>query len=162
HQLALDHQRELQSIIDTYAGLYLDDQLMQKEAKAQNITVDDLLKQIKASEVTDAGIHSFYDANAPQIGKPFAAVSVQLGQYLRQQATEKARRTYLDGLRTKYAARVTLEPLREPVEALGPSRGRADAPVTIVEFSDFQCPFCQKLAPVLKQLLDKYPQDVRL
>lgn len=43
-----------------------------------------------------------------------------------------------------------------------PSLGPATAPVTIVEFSDFQCPFCARSAPVLKELLSKYPDQVRL
>jgi protein-disulfide isomerase len=43
-----------------------------------------------------------------------------------------------------------------------PSLGPASAPVTIIEFSDFQCPFCARAVPTVKQLLAKYPQDVRL
>lgn len=41
-------------------------------------------------------------------------------------------------------------------------RGKADAPVTILEYSDFQCPYCAKIAPILTQLLAKYPEDVRI
>jgi cyclophilin family peptidyl-prolyl cis-trans isomerase/protein-disulfide isomerase len=40
--------------------------------------------------------------------------------------------------------------------------GPANAAVTIYEYSDFQCPFCSRVAPVLKQLQAKYPRDVRL
>ncbi|MFT5145023.1 MAG: protein-disulfide isomerase [Rhodothermales bacterium] len=43
-----------------------------------------------------------------------------------------------------------------------PSLGPDSAPVTIVEFSDFQCPFCARATPTVKQLLAKYPEDVRL
>lgn len=43
-----------------------------------------------------------------------------------------------------------------------PVFGPKDAPVTIVEFSDFQCPYCAKLDPVLKQVLAKYPKEVKL
>jgi protein-disulfide isomerase len=43
-----------------------------------------------------------------------------------------------------------------------PIRGRQDAPVTIVEFSDFQCPFCARSQPMLEQALAKYPERVRL
>lgn len=41
-------------------------------------------------------------------------------------------------------------------------KGRKDAPVTIVEFSDFQCPYCARLQPVLQDVLNAYPDDVRL
>jgi len=43
-----------------------------------------------------------------------------------------------------------------------PTRGNPEAPVTIVEFSDFQCPFCARAQSVLKQVIDTYPKDVRL
>jgi protein-disulfide isomerase len=43
-----------------------------------------------------------------------------------------------------------------------PVRGPPNAPVTIVEFSDFQCPFCAGSVPILKQLLKNYPDQVRL
>ena len=43
-----------------------------------------------------------------------------------------------------------------------PMRGPADAKVTIVEFSDFQCPYCAKAIGEVNQVLAKYPKDVRL
>jgi protein-disulfide isomerase len=41
-------------------------------------------------------------------------------------------------------------------------RGNPDAPVTIVEFSDFQCPYCQAAEPIIGEVLDKYKDKVRL
>jgi len=41
------------------------------------------------------------------------------------------------------------------------TRGPVHAPVTIVEFSDFQCPFCRNAAPALQELLRQYPDGVR-
>ena len=43
-----------------------------------------------------------------------------------------------------------------------PSRGPKNAPVTIVEFSDFQCPFCGRVEPTLKQIEDEYKGKVRI
>jgi len=42
-----------------------------------------------------------------------------------------------------------------------PVRGDAQGPVTIVEFSDFQCPFCARAAPIISDVLKKYPKGVR-
>jgi protein-disulfide isomerase len=41
-------------------------------------------------------------------------------------------------------------------------KGDKNAPVTIVEFSDFQCPYCARLQPTLNQVLEAYPKDVKL
>ncbi|MDP3995762.1 MAG: DsbA family protein [bacterium] len=49
----------------------------------------------------------------------------------------------------------------QPEESPGHVRGNPEAPVTIVEFSDFQCPFCQRFHPTMKQILENYPEDVR-
>jgi protein-disulfide isomerase len=43
-----------------------------------------------------------------------------------------------------------------------PSKGPADAPVTIVEFSDFECPFCGGLFPTLKRVEQNYSEKVRI
>ncbi len=48
-----------------------------------------------------------------------------------------------------------------PVSAKDPQKGRADAPVTIVEISDFQCPFCARVTPTLKQIEETYKDQVR-
>jgi len=42
-----------------------------------------------------------------------------------------------------------------------PSRGPIDAPITIHEFSDFQCPYCARASLVVEELVDKYPDDIR-
>jgi protein-disulfide isomerase len=43
-----------------------------------------------------------------------------------------------------------------------PSRGPKDAPVTILHYTDFQCPVCKRVAPTLDQLADAYPKGVRI
>jgi len=53
-----------------------------------------------------------------------------------------------------------VERLRVPLD--GPSKGPANAKVNIVEFSDFQCPFCSRVVPTVEQILKAYPNDVRV
>jgi protein-disulfide isomerase len=55
-----------------------------------------------------------------------------------------------------------LEPPRVSVAAEGPSLGPADAPVTIIEFSDFQCPYCGRASNTVKQIHERYPKQVRI
>ena len=54
----------------------------------------------------------------------------------------------------------TRKELDEAIAGL-PVRGNPDAPVTIVEFSDFQCPYCSRGADTMEQVLEKYPNDVK-
>ena len=49
-----------------------------------------------------------------------------------------------------------------PFDAAQPTKGPADAKVTIIEVSDFQCPFCNRVNPTIKQILEAYPKDVRI
>lgn len=51
---------------------------------------------------------------------------------------------------------------RKDVAAIGPTKGPADAKITLVEFSDFECPACGAAQPELAKLVAKYPNDVRL
>lgn len=52
--------------------------------------------------------------------------------------------------------------LREVDEENDHIRGKKDAPITLVEYSDFECPFCGRFAPTVEQVLEKYPDDVRI
>ena len=55
-----------------------------------------------------------------------------------------------------------IEPPRIDVAAEGPSLGPAGAPVTIIEFSDYQCPFCKRAEPTVREIAKRYPEQVRL
>ena len=83
-----------------------------------------------------------------------------------EQKVNEQRQSYVQGLRGQSKVTVLLQ---EPTSARydvsgdrGFARGPKDAPVTIVEFSDFQCPFCKTANATVKQVLDKYPGKVRL
>jgi protein-disulfide isomerase len=161
-QLQINHDRELQSLVESGTSDYLDGRVLQTEAQARGLSVDQLTQTLKGPPVTDAQVRAFYDQHQSQIKQPFAAVSAEITRYLTDQATLRGKRGYASALRTKYAARVTLEPLRVEIAGDGPSRGPRDARITIVEFADFECPYCRQMAPFLKRLLDDYPRDVRL
>lgn len=82
---------------------------------------------------------------------------------LKQTGLPETRRQYLERVREHPEARTVLPPgkdggLFDPARL----RGSPQAPVMIVEFSDFQCPFCRKVQPILKNLLAKYEGRVSL
>jgi protein-disulfide isomerase len=69
----------------------------------------------------------------------------------------------VDSLKGKYGAKSYLEPVRTVIPTAGrPSQGPADAPVTIVEFADFQCPYCGGLSPTLRKIQEDYKDRLRV
>jgi protein-disulfide isomerase len=141
----------------------IDEHVLALEAAARKTTAAALLNAVKAAAPTDAELHAFYDEHRADVSRlPFEAVKPQIEEYLQGEASDAARQRYLETLRDKYHAVLGWEPLREQLDASGPERGPADARITIVEFSDFQCPYCRRLAPILKQLQDANPTQVRL
>jgi protein-disulfide isomerase len=80
-----------------------------------------------------------------------------------QQGQDAAFTNLLAKLRKDYGYKSLIEPERAKVGSEGhPSRGPATAPVTIVEFSDFECPYCGGLYPTLKRLEQTYKDKIRI
>jgi len=119
----------------------------------------------KAKEVTPEEIHRVYELNKATLQKPEPEVADQLRTVLREQNEATRRHEFANTLRSNAKVAVYLEPpdpFRAAVGSDGPSRGLPTAPVTIVEFEDFQCPFCRKAQDTLQQVLVKYKDTVRL
>ena len=120
----------------------------------------------RVTEVTEPEVASFYAANIREMqGRPLPEVAPLIARFLTEQKRETARREVLAELRKAGASvQVLLEAPRYavPVESTDPQLGNATAPITVVEFSDFQCPYCQRAAPTLRQLQEKYGDKVRV
>jgi protein-disulfide isomerase len=130
------------------------------------MSVDDMFSaeiEDKLSEVTDEQVDQFYEAQKARIQQPKEEVAEQIRQYLSGQQAQQAQQALIGSLREKYEVSSFLEPMRTEVAAGdGPAQGPADAPVTIVEFSDFQCPFCSRVIPTLERVTEEYGEKVRL
>jgi protein-disulfide isomerase len=140
--------------------------LIDGEAKARGIDRAALVKneiEAKVSPPTDAEVAAWYKSNATRVeGAPLDKVAGAIKTLLVQERTRAARQQYLDGLKTRTAVAILLEPPRFKVAEAGrPSRGPAGAPVEIVEFSDFQCPFCLRAHPTVTQVLSTYGDRIR-
>jgi protein-disulfide isomerase len=148
----------------------LDQKLVEAEAKKKGVTVDDLAKSEVDSKVpdpTDDEVSAYYQAHQGQINQPFDQVKDKIRQGLKDQAIQKARAVYLQGLMEQAVNDGELVLLLRPPKAPvtpdpGRLRGDPKAPVTIVEFADFSCPYCRKVEPTLSELLAKYPGKVNL
>ncbi|HET8646969.1 MAG TPA: thioredoxin domain-containing protein, partial [Vicinamibacteria bacterium] len=141
--------------------------LVEKEAAARGISADEVMRteiEAKVPAVTEAEQKAFYEQNKARIGNMTEAEAMkQIENYLRQQKLRERQVAYVTELKGKTPVRVMLEPPRVQVAVSDdPVKGPATAPVTIVEFSDFQCPFCSRVNPALKQVTDTYGDKVRV
>jgi len=140
--------------------------VLEAEAKRRGISVDKLQEEevdSKISEPSEAEVRGYYLAVRSEINKPFEDVKSQLQKAVKMLKVAEARQDYANSLRAKNEVVVLLSPPKVEV-AFDPSRvlGNPKAPITIVEFSDFQCPYCLKAEATLKDLLVKYDGKVRL
>jgi protein-disulfide isomerase len=139
--------------------------LIEKEAEARGVTPEALYEaevQRKAV-VTDADAKAYYDQNKSRMGGAAEADALrQIKTGLGQQREQERRAAFARELRAKHDVKVLLEPYRVPVDVgTAPLRGNPKAPVTIVEFSDFQCPFCVRARPTVNKVREVYGDRVR-
>jgi predicted DsbA family dithiol-disulfide isomerase len=142
----------------------INEKLLEAEAKKRNLSREKLLEQEADSKVpvpTDPEVEAIYEAQRARIGRPLADVKEQLRRAIQEARKERARDDYLDRLRAAAEVSIFLRPPKievtyDPARFRGPS----DAPVVIVEFSDFQCPFCLRAVPTVQAVLDKYGSRV--
>ena len=143
--------------------------LIEQAAKGKGMAVEQFTEAEVASRikpVTEGQIVSFFQENQSQMqGQPLQAMTTPIRNYLEEQERANAYRALVSDLK-KAGPAVTMvldAPRSEvAVEPDDPVIGPAGAPVTIVEFSDFQCPFCQRVAPTLKRVRDAYGDRVRI
>ncbi len=138
--------------------------LLEVEAESRGITTDELwAKEVEGRvvEPSDHVVDSFYQAR--RIGVAKDSIAPRIRQFLKEEQRAGAARALLASLREKHPVKDYLEPERAEVEASGfPSKGPMDAPVTIVEFADFECPYCRQILPSLARLEETYGDKVRL
>ena len=144
------------------------ERLLAQEAARRGVTVDALLQAelgAKLPPVADEEVDRFYEANRGRLPDQ-PGIKDQVRTYLQGQRAAEGRAAFVRDLRARGGVTVSL-PLppvtRHQVSVAGaPSRGPADAAVTIVEFTDYHCPFCRRVQPTLEQVLARYPTQVRL
>ena len=165
-QMSANLARTEHQILETNLFRLLEDKLFEAEASKRGITKEAFLEKElagKIKEPSDQEIQTFYEANKQRLNKPLDQAADQIRQYLRAENRGKAMGEIADRLKAEYGVTVLLPPLRAKVGTEGsPSRGPKEAPVTIVEFSDFQCPYCARLTKTLKEVAAKYGDQVRV
>jgi len=140
----------------------IDNKLIEQKAKSEHLTVDQLVERdVKPTvkDPTDDQMEVYYEGL--DTDQPYQVVRGKILDKIRQLRLEKALAAYADKLRTQSTVYVTLAPPRvdvgvETAQMLGPK----NAPVTLIEFADYECPYCQKVAPDLRKLQAEFGDKV--
>jgi protein-disulfide isomerase len=143
-------------------------QVLTAEAAKRNTTIDNLTESeiiAKIGPVSDVDIDSFMKTQ--QLDTNNSSLRNKVAAALKMDRANAARQRFVSSLFTTYNLNITLptppDPPKETVRGQNTTlAGPADASVTVIVFSDFQCPYCQKLAGTLAQLRQQFPKDVKV
>jgi protein-disulfide isomerase len=144
------------------------ERILAREAAKRGMSVQALLQAESANvePVTEEEVDAAFDAQKDRAKGDPALLRAQIRSQLQGQKAAAHQRAFLDSLRGGAQVSVHLEapPIRRtPLNLAGaPSKGPDSAPVTIVEFQDFHCPFCERVQPVLAALEARYGDRIRL
>lgn len=141
--------------------------LIEQKAKAEGKDPEALLRgvaeQASSAPIAEDQLKAMYEQLKPRLGdKSFEEVKPILENMMKQEAQKGAVMTYIENLKKEANVKILLEEPKVEVKAEGPSKGPADAPVTIVEFSDFECPYCSRAAQTIDKVVENNAGKVRL
>ena len=165
--LIFDVQEQVYKLRKDELELSINDTLLDQEAQKRKITTNALLDaEVKTKPVTDEQAQAFYDQNKDRVSGDFTQTKDAIRQYLEQAQVRQAERAFVQKLRATATIQSFLVEPESPVFSISttdqPSLGKADAPVTIVAFTDYQCPSCAAMHPELERLVKEYGDKVRL
>ena len=162
----LDQQRF--EAIEAFALRRVNEILVDARAEAEGLDRQAYLEREIASRnptPTEEQIQIFYQQNLSQMrGRSVDEVRGQISDYLVQQGAIRTESDFLAELRRDAGVSVTLDPPRLQLdlpESAMARNGGADAPVTLVEFADFECTFCRRAHTTVERLLAEYGDTIR-
>jgi|GEM_PF-189828 len=142
------------------------EKMLSLEAAARGITVAELIEQEVSAEVKPLSreeLGKLYEINRTRLQGTREEVEKQITDFVTRQRMESSRKGFVEELAMKYGVKYDLPPVRFDIETAGhPSFGPDDAPVTIIEFSDFECPHCAKAPAELHKVYEEFAGKVRI
>jgi protein-disulfide isomerase len=143
---------------------FIDDQLLEMQAKKESVSLDELFKRhvsIQVQEPTEDQLRFYYEG--VKTDESYEVARSKIIDTVHQLRTKKARDAYLTELRGEYDVVVELDQPSAHVEAGNdPRLGSENAPVQLIEFADYECPYCQKVNEGLNRLRDQFGDQVSL
>ena len=145
----------------------INDTLLAQEAQRRKITIHALLDaEVRPKTVTDEEVRKFYEENKDRVSGDLAQTKDAIRRYLEQIEVRRSERAFLDRLRATALLQVFLIAPESPVFSIStidqPSLGNTNAAVTIVVFTDYQCPTCAVIHPELERLVKEFGDKIRI
>lgn len=156
------NQFELYDARREFLDNLIEERLLDDAAKKAGVSTKEYVLGKNGAVVSEQEIADFYAKNEAALGGTLDQWRERIQEHLEVELYDQRKSALAEKLKAEREVRILLEAPRITVAAHGASRGPANAPVTIIEFSDYQCPFCQKVHPTLNAVLAKYPEQVRL
>lgn len=165
--LIFEVQEQVYELRKNELEVNINDMLLVQEAQKRKITTNALLdSEVKPKPVTEEQARTFFEQNKERVSGDFAQTKDAIINYLQQTELRAAERAFVDRLRAAASIQTFLKVPESPVFKIStkdqPSLGNANAAVTIVAFTDYQCPSCAALHPSLERLVTEYGDKVRL
>lgn len=140
---------------------------LQTQSEHSGKPVHELRQELLAvGEPSEEEVAAFYDANRQRIPYGLEQVRDQISDLLRERALLARKTALVQELEAEGELELLLQRPQAPevsIDTSGrPSKGPADAPVTLVEFADFQCPHCKEASPLVDSLLQRYGDELRV
>ncbi|MGE5102993.1 MAG: thioredoxin domain-containing protein [Deltaproteobacteria bacterium] len=165
-KLEMQYQLTKSRIINMGLDSVIRQKTVVAEAQKQGKTIDQLIAAEAPGgiEPTELDIAAWYKDNADRVpGRTLDQLRPQIADLLRSQRRQAAEKKLEDRIKTERKVAINYQPFRlQFTNGDAPAIGKKDAPITLVEFSDFQCPYCQRMAPVIKEVEQKYADKVRV
>lgn len=147
----------------------IDDYVVDQAAKKAGLSTDQYFqREAGQSKVTDADARKFYtdhkaDIDSQVKGQTFDQIKGRLIVALESKQKGEKRATLIAKLRQDAQVKILMQPERSKIVSTDhPWSGGKDAAVTVVEFSDFQCPFCRAAENSVKQIKAKYGDKIKI
>jgi len=155
---------EIYQVKKTVLDSLIEEKLITKAAKDKGMSVEKYMEEVRAGlpEPTEKEVRALYDAREGAISQSFDEVRGQISEYLMQNRMAQARADLLAKLKDGSRVEIKLSPPRTDIEVGdAPAVGKDNSKVTIIEFSDYQCPFCKRVRPTVWRIVDEYKGEAQ-
>jgi protein-disulfide isomerase len=138
---------------------YINEYLLEREAKREGLTIAQLLDKHVTSKLppdpSDDALRVYFEGLDTK--EPYEAVRDKIVNHLRERRVNKLKAAYLKEIRDRSQVAIRVTPPRTQVPLEGtPMRGPKNAPITFVEYADYECPYCQQIQPTLDRIAKEY------